>query len=191
VAEKELNLLQLAPADVAQLRARPPQIVRREMIKLHSLRTVPNYVPDHVFRYSFAPRGSVPADCPKDSTICNIRCLHPSVDSVLHPDRHRNRADMAALSDKVNYGPVPLTDLDVLFPEGHQFRSSESATQQGGNHGHIAGGTEALAIRFLKERASLIAIEPVADPAPICFTPLTILIPAASSGLSSPESAAS
>jgi hypothetical protein len=37
VAEKELNLLQLASVDVTRLCACPPQIVLREMIKLHSV----------------------------------------------------------------------------------------------------------------------------------------------------------
>jgi hypothetical protein len=51
---------------------------------------------------------------------------------------------MAALSDEVYDSPVPLPDLDVFFPKGHQFCSSESASEQDGDHGHITG--EALAI---------------------------------------------
>jgi hypothetical protein len=146
VAEKELNLLQLASVDVTQLCTCPPQVVRREIIKLHSLGTVPNHVPDYVFRDSFAPCGSVPADCPEDSAVCDIRCSHPSVDSGLYPDRHRNRADTAALSDEIHDCPVSLPDLDVFFPKRDQFRSSESASEEDGDHGHVTGATEAFAI---------------------------------------------
>jgi|ERR1017187_5512519 hypothetical protein len=116
MAEKELNLLQLASVDVTQLCTCPPQVMRREMIKLHSPGTIPNHIPDDVFRDSLPPCGSVPADYPEDSAVRDIRYSRPSVDSCLYPDRHRNRADMAALSDEIHDCPVPLTDLDVFFP---------------------------------------------------------------------------
>jgi hypothetical protein len=51
---------------------------------------------------------------------------------------------------------VSLPDLDVFFPKGHQFRSSESASEQDGDHGHVTGGTEAFAIGFLKKQSGLI-----------------------------------
>ena len=164
MAEKELNLLQLASVDVTQLCTCPPQVVRCEMIKLHPLGTVPNHIPDHGFRDSFAPCASVPADCPEDSTVRDIRRYPPSVDCALNPDRHWNRADMAALTDEIDDCPVSLSDLDVLFPKGYQFCSSNSASEQAGDHCYVTDTTEALAIRSLKEQASLIAVEPVADP---------------------------
>jgi hypothetical protein len=40
---------------VTQLRTCSPQIVRSEMIKLHSLGTVPNHIPDHVFSKPLCP----------------------------------------------------------------------------------------------------------------------------------------
>ncbi len=41
MAEEKLNLLRFASIDVTQLRTCSPQIVRREMVKLHSLGTIP------------------------------------------------------------------------------------------------------------------------------------------------------
>src|SRR5258708_1376805 len=40
----------------------------------------------------------------------------------------------------------PLVDLDVFFPKGHQFCSSESAFEQDGDRGHVTCATEAFAI---------------------------------------------
>jgi hypothetical protein len=57
-----------------------------------------------------------------------------------------------------------LPGLDVFSPQRYEFRSSESASEQDGDHGHVTGATEALAIRFLKEQAGLVAVEPVAGP---------------------------
>jgi hypothetical protein len=64
---------------------------------------------------------------------------------------------MATLSDKIHDCPVSLPDLDVFFPKRHQFSSSESASEQDRDHGHVTGATEALAIGFLKKQSGLIA----------------------------------
>jgi hypothetical protein len=137
MTEEKLNLLQFASIDVTQLRTCSPQIVRREMIKLHSLGTIPNHIPDDVLRETFAPCGSMPAYCPKDSAVCDTRCRHPPIDCALYPNRHRNRANMAALSYEIHDCPVAVTDLDLFFPQGRQFRSSEATSEQDGDHGHV------------------------------------------------------
>src|SRR6266851_7238194 len=58
VAQKELNLLQLASINVTQFCTCPPQIVRRDVVKLHPQGTVPNHIPAHVFKDPVTPRGS-------------------------------------------------------------------------------------------------------------------------------------
>src|SRR6185437_16882765 len=117
MAEEELNLLQLASINVTQLRTCSPQIMRGEMVKLHSLGTVPNHIPDHVFREPIAPCGSMPTYCPKDSAVGDTRCGHPSIDCGLYPNRHRNRTDMGTFSDEIHDCPVAVTDLDLFFPQ--------------------------------------------------------------------------
>lgn len=77
MAEEKLNRLQFASMDVTQLRTGSLQIVRRELVKLHSLGTIPNHKPD-VFRETFAPCGSMPAYCPKDSADLCEWCGYPS-----------------------------------------------------------------------------------------------------------------
>src|SRR5258705_10873601 len=98
---------------------------------------IPNHIPDDVFRDSIAPCGTLLADCSEDSAVRDIRRCHPSVDSALYPDRHRNRADMSTHSDEIHDCPVPLADLDVSLPKATKFGSSESASEQNGDHGHV------------------------------------------------------
>jgi hypothetical protein len=62
MAKKELNLLQLLTIYMAQLGARPTEIVWCEMVQLHPLSVPSEHVPDNVLRDSFAPRRSMPAD---------------------------------------------------------------------------------------------------------------------------------
>jgi hypothetical protein len=79
VAEKELDLFQLATVDMAKLCARPPQIVRREMIKFHSFSTIPNDIPDHIFSNSFTPCGPVPANGSENAaSVISAAAIHLS-----------------------------------------------------------------------------------------------------------------
>jgi hypothetical protein len=55
VTEKKLNLFQFSTRSMAQLRARTPQIMRRYMGEPEFSCVVFNNVPDHSFRYAFAP----------------------------------------------------------------------------------------------------------------------------------------
>jgi hypothetical protein len=164
VAEKELDLFQLASVDMAELCARPPQVVRREMIKLHPFGTIPNHIPDHVFSDPLTPCGSAPANGSENSAvrdICRYIHLSTALFTRLGPG---TRTVVTTLSDKIHDCPMTLANLDVFFSKGHQFCSTESASEQDRDHGQVTDASEALAVRFLKEHASLIAGESVAGP---------------------------
>src|SRR5271156_2856073 len=79
----------------------------RDVVKLHPLGTVPNHIPDHVFRDPVTPRGSVPADCPEDFAARDGRGCQPSVDRVLHPTRHRSGAHATAFSTRSTMAQCP------------------------------------------------------------------------------------
>jgi hypothetical protein len=50
------------------------------------------------------------------------------------------------------------------FLRDAKFRSSESASEQDGDHGHVSGAAEAFTIGFLKKQTGLIMVQPVAGP---------------------------
>jgi hypothetical protein len=60
--QQELNLLQLATARVAQLRAGTSQIMRRNMLQAHSLAATLDYVPHDILRDAFPKFGHTPPD---------------------------------------------------------------------------------------------------------------------------------
>ena len=75
--EQELNLLQLTAAIVAQLRAGPPQVVRRNMLQACSLAAGPDHVPDNVLREAAAPHLSPSGDWSEDFAPTNpIASVH-------------------------------------------------------------------------------------------------------------------
>ena len=69
MTEQELNLLQLATAIVAQLRAGPPQVVRCNVLQAGSLAAGSDHVPDNVLREAAAPHLSLSGDRSKDFAL--------------------------------------------------------------------------------------------------------------------------
>jgi len=66
VPQQELNLLQFTATVVTQLRARSPQVVRRDVLQTHPLTTGPNHVPDYILR------DALPQTLPVLATARNI-----------------------------------------------------------------------------------------------------------------------
>ena len=58
MSQQELNLLQLATARVAQLRAGSPQVMRCNMLQARSLAATLDYVPYDILRDAFPPHLS-------------------------------------------------------------------------------------------------------------------------------------
>jgi hypothetical protein len=111
--EQELNLLQLATAVVAQLRAGSPQIVRRDVLQPYSLATTLHYVPDHILRKAFPPYLSRPSNCAKYSSLPGVplSCLSVSDCSRTIPRRTHRQPPLPHL-------PNPLVSgvQNVLLP---------------------------------------------------------------------------
>ena len=98
---------------------------------------------------------------------------------------------MSGLSQKVGYDPVLFAELYGLNVQAEQLAASKPASDQHGEDRVVPFATERIAVRTRQKPFALLGGEPVPERTPIRRTPLTRGIPAASSGLSKPESAAS
>lgn len=97
--QQELNLLQFTTAVVAQLCARSPQVVGRNVLETHSRAAGPNNIPNHVLRDALAPHLARPGYGAEDSSFRNSGCQHPLIESRLDPVRNGDGADVPALAD--------------------------------------------------------------------------------------------
>src|SRR5437870_10817739 len=79
--QQELNLLQFAPAAVAQLRAGSPQVVRCNVLQACSLAAGSDHVPDNVLREAAAPHLSPSGDRSKDFAHQPAACSRASAGS--------------------------------------------------------------------------------------------------------------
>src|SRR5438552_2635417 len=80
--QQELNLLQFAPAAVAQLRAGSPQIMRCNVLQACSLAAGSDQVPDNVLREAAAPHLSPPGDRSKNFALTNPSGSRPVIERL-------------------------------------------------------------------------------------------------------------
>jgi hypothetical protein len=70
-----------------------------------------------------------------------------------------------ALADEVYDRPMPLPNLNIFLPQGRQLSSAQTTAEQDRYHSDVSDIAKARAIRLLKERLGLLAVEPVSRPA--------------------------
>jgi len=114
VSQQELNLLQLATARVAQLRAGSPQVMRRDMLQARSLAASLDYVPHHILRDAFPPHLSRSGNPSKDPSLRHPGCDRPLIECSFDPFWNGHGADVPALADQIHHCPVPLAHLDLV-----------------------------------------------------------------------------
>jgi hypothetical protein len=76
---------------------------------------------------------------------------------------------LVGFPDQVDHCPVPLTHLDFIQLQPDQFRSTEAATEEHGQHGVIALGTHAIPTSTLEYFRTLLHAQPVAGAKPELF----------------------
>jgi hypothetical protein len=165
MTEKKLYLLQFASIYVAKLGTSTPKIMRCKMIEFHSLGTVPDHIPNDVLGDAGSPGCPVTTNGPEDSSGRDRHSCYPSINGTLDPDRHRDRANVIAPTDEVYDRPMPLPNLNIFLPQGCQLRSAQTTAEQDRYHSDVSDIPKARAIRLLKERLSLLGVEPVSRPA--------------------------
>jgi hypothetical protein len=87
------------------------------VIQFQTPSTVSNYMPDEVLGDAGSPGSSMPTDGSEDPSGSHRRSCSPPVDSTLNPSRHRDRANVIALADKIRNCPMSLPNLDVFFSQ--------------------------------------------------------------------------
>jgi hypothetical protein len=113
MSEQELNLLQLTSCRMAELRARSPQVVRSKTSKAGFRGIQPNHMPDDAFRDAITPAFTRPADATEYFPGMEVGCMNPLVQCRLNPFRDRNRSNVPALANKIHYGPMLFSLLQM------------------------------------------------------------------------------
>jgi hypothetical protein len=86
--------------------------VRRETSKAGFRGIQLDHVPDDAFRDAFAPAFARSANTTEYFSRMEVSCVDPLIQGRLDPFRYRNRSNVAALANEIDYCPM-------LFPLLH------------------------------------------------------------------------
>ena len=115
----------------------------------------------------------------------------PFVEELLHPTGNGNSSNVTALSDEIDDRPTILAPLKMIETEVGQFTSTKTAAEQNGNDRSVALALEGFGSGDCHRSRASFGDNQFPSRIPSFLTPFTRRIPAASSGLRSPASAAS
>src|SRR5437870_1526598 len=101
MSKQKLNLVQRAARQMAQASARAPEVMRRELFNAGTGCGPFDDFPDNLRRHSVSPDSAGPVDRPEHSTVRDLRGFCPCVKSLLYPERNRNGANVASLTNQV------------------------------------------------------------------------------------------
>ena len=149
VFKQKLNLIQLAARTPTEPRTGSSQIVRCKGGNADFRSGRPNYVPYGLFADSFPEHATRTADPAKDLTTIDGSRTQPANQLPVDPIRHRDRANMTALANKIHDGPVFLSLLQVFDSEIHGLVSSQSAGQQKSQQGTVTFAFHPCIVRAL------------------------------------------
>ena len=162
VPQQKLNLLQLIPAVVTQLRTGPTQVMRGDVLQASFLAACSDHVPDNVLREAATPHLSQSGDRSKDFALTDPSGSCPLVESGFDPCGNGHRADVATLANQINHGPVSLAHLDVVQFQTDQFRPAKPTTKQHGQHRVVALGALTVTTSSLEYLRTLHHAQPIA-----------------------------
>jgi hypothetical protein len=163
VSQEKLNLFQFAAGKVAQPRAGPSQIMRREFLNPRRPGCSFHNVPDCLRRNPDTQDFAGPVDLAKDvARPCSGR-HRPSVNSRPYPGWYGDGSNVFSFADQVGIDPVILTLLKVVEFETRQFNSPQTAAEQGRQRGTVPLIAKCVGSPYLDQRTGLFGGQPVSD----------------------------
>jgi hypothetical protein len=125
VPQQKLNLLQVATGPLAQFRAGPSQVMRRQLLNAGTPRVLKNDLPDGRCAERISPDRSILSHRTKDLFLSDTPCCGPQIETLLYPSRHRNQAHPLPFAHQMRNYPTILAQLDRLDIEEQKTVSRE------------------------------------------------------------------
>jgi hypothetical protein len=134
VAKQKLNLFQFATTTMAQARASAAKIVGCQIayagLPGAPLHRVPDYIGCHA---SFLSHSRL-QDTPEYFSLAHSRMPEPGIEKLFAPRRYRHRSQPFSFPNQVDNDQMTLPRLQLVEVQGHDFRASQSKSQQQSEH---------------------------------------------------------
>src|SRR6516225_707859 len=121
-------------------------------------------MPDHFLGNLHSPDDTCAANATEDLTLRYLCHCEPVVNRLLHPIRHRNRADVASFPDEVNNGPVVFAPLNMVKGQINEFFSTETTPKEYREDGSIPFSFHGVHIGKLPKESGFIHGQPISKP---------------------------
>jgi hypothetical protein len=121
----------------AQLR---PKIVRCQMVNAGSLSTPFDCIPHNVCSHASIPSRFILQNASEHSPLAHARMAEPNINKPLAPCRHGYGSQSSALANQIDNDPVALPQLKLIQSQTHDFRASQSTSEQQSRRGRRASG---------------------------------------------------
>src|SRR5664279_2398855 len=177
MAEQELNLFQFAAAGVAQLGARPAQVMRGDVFQPYAEAVAPHHVPDNVLTDPVVPNCSILADGAEHSPGADLGRRGPAVQLLFGPVRNGYGPNMASLSNQVYDDPMSLTNLYLLDRQVRQLTATKAAPHQDCQHRTVPSLLQTVAGCAVHQTRALLQAYPAARAMPELLGTLHALNP--------------
>ena len=191
MAQEELNLVQFAASFTTQPCARATKIVGCQFVDSCSLGAILDDVPHDPLRDACSPGLARPANTSEHASPAYSGGLAPSVNGRLDPVGNRYCADVSAFADQVDDGSVILPLLNVRKLQFCGLSTAQPQPNRIPSKARSRLPFSVLGSGTCHNARACVAVSQLPRRTPRHFAPLTRRIPAARSGLSRPESAAS
>ena len=166
VSQQKLNLLNLATSVVAQLRTSSAQVVWCNVVQTCLATATPDHIPHNVLREATPPYLPFAGNRSEDLAVGDVGSACPLVERGFDPVRNRHGADVATFANQINHGPVPLSHLNFVQIQSHEFRSAETAAEQHGQHGVVTLGSHRVTTRMFQNFRTLLHAQPITGTEP-------------------------
>jgi hypothetical protein len=179
-------LLQLASCRVAELCARPPQIVRGKIGEATFGGIQLDHVPNDAFRDTIAPPFTSSADTTEYLARMQVSGSDPRIQGCLNPFGDGNRSNVPALANEIEDGPVLFRCCRCV---NSRWASSRRRRPQPSKTARMARSRLPFKVSgsgLCQKRRASSAVSQLPTLTPSFLGPLTRRMLAANSGLSKP-----
>src|SRR5216683_2148490 len=151
---------------MAEAGATATKIVGCQILYAGPLGTPFDRIPDYVGCHASILACSILQNPSEQFSFAHARMAEPNIHQPLAPSRDRHRSYASALANQIDNNPVALPQLQLIQSQTHDFRASQSTSEQQSEHCSVSSTLQSVLRNSIQHLLCLIASQPIANLSP-------------------------